>query len=126
MSKLPSSQRLRAALEAMASDGVEPTALALCEKAGISRNALYRYHPDVLSELHDLQRRYRASDAPERKLQKLRRENEELRSQVAGLTALVDHYFSAWLETAALLKRREREISTFRKLVPPKVTPLRR
>mgnify|MGYP000399710962 CR=1 FL=1 len=37
----------------------ELTAKALCESAGISRNALYRYHRDVLMALHEAQRRHR-------------------------------------------------------------------
>ena len=53
-------QRLREALAELvrqqASDNTSPapTATALCELAGVSRNALYRYHPDVLQELHKL------------------------------------------------------------------------
>ena len=54
-------QRLREALaelvrqQTSGSLSQAPTATALCELAGVSRNALYRYHPDVLQDLHKLQ-----------------------------------------------------------------------
>ena len=52
--KTASAQRLREALTTMVrqrGDSASPpalTATALCDLAGISRNALYRYHPDVV------------------------------------------------------------------------------
>jgi hypothetical protein len=58
----PAAQRLHDALAEMVRQhgaGLSPrelTAKALCESAGISRNALYRYHRDVLLALHDAQR----------------------------------------------------------------------
>ena len=39
------------------------TVTALCELAGVSRNALYRYHPDVLHQLHKAQRQGRRDPA---------------------------------------------------------------
>ena len=57
----PAAQRLHDALAEMVRQhgaGLSPpelTAKALCESAGISRNALYRYHRDVLLALHDAQ-----------------------------------------------------------------------
>lgn len=64
-------QRLRDALATMVrtpSTGVavQPlTATTLCQIAGISRNALYRYHPEVLAALHEAQRSARGpSGAP--------------------------------------------------------------
>jgi hypothetical protein len=125
-SKAPSSQRLRLALERMAKDDGEPTAVSLCERAGISRNALYRYHPEVVRELHKLQRQWRRAPSPsDSQIQRLREDNDALKSKVAALVALVDHYFAAWSETSVLLKRREREMATLRKLVKPKVVPMR-
>ena len=56
--KTASAQRLREALTTMVrqrGDSASPpalTATALCDLAGISRNALYRYHPDVVQALH--------------------------------------------------------------------------
>ena len=96
-------QRLQDALAALVrtpSTGVavQPlTATTLCQIAGISRNALYRYHPEVLAALHEAQRSARdPSGAPARQAKLLRRENRELREQLGKLAALVDHYFAAW------------------------------
>ena len=113
-----SSQRLRDALAALAADGASgvPTASALCEIAGISRNALYRYHVDIVHELHKLQRRRHREPGPaKRVLQQLRDESAGLRVQVTQLAALVDHYFTAWQECNTLLQRRERELADLRK-----------
>lgn len=114
--KMCSSQRLRQALAAIANDVALPTASTLCEKAGISRNALYRYHPDVVHELHQLQQlRRREPRLAKRRLEQLRNDNDALKLQVSQLAALVDHYFSAWQEVSNLLKRRESELSDLRK-----------
>jgi len=43
-----------------------------------------------------------------------RSENTLLRDRIANLAALVDHYFSAYRETAALLERRSRELADLR------------
>ena len=56
---------------------VQPlTATTLCQIAGISRNALYRYHPEVLTALHEAQRSARGpSGAPARQAKLLRQDN---------------------------------------------------
>jgi hypothetical protein len=62
--KTASAQRLREALTTMVrqrGDSASPpalTATALCDLAGISRNALYRYHPDVVQALHAAQQKH--------------------------------------------------------------------
>ncbi len=121
-------QRLHDALAELAA-GSGPDALtasALCELAGVSRNALYRYHPDVLHELRKLQHRRRRDPGPaKRDLQQLRDDNEELRQHLAKLAALVDHYFAAWQETSSLLRRRERELADLRRNVKPKLVSIR-
>ena len=122
-------QRLRDALQELASsDAAEvPTATALCELAGVSRNALYRYHTDVLHELHKLQhRRHRTPAKTDQTLQRLRDENDELQSRVSKLAALVDHYFAAWQEASSVLQRRERELAELRRGVKPKLVALRK
>lgn len=89
-----------------------PTATELCRIAGVSRNALYRYHPDVLHELHKSQRKYSRRPGPAKlDLVKLREENHALREQMGKLAALVDHYYAAWHDSSTLLERREREIA---------------
>lgn len=128
-----STERLRDALAAMnrqqASGGSPPQALSaatLCQLAGISRNALYRYHPDVLQELHDIQRQRRCDPGPaKRAALQLRDENHALREQVTKLAALVDHYFAAWQESRMLLERRELELAQVRRNIKPQVVSIR-
>jgi hypothetical protein len=126
-------QRLREALAELvrqqSSDNAPqpPTATALCELAGVSRNALYRYHPDVLEELHNLQRQQGGGDPGPAKQgdHQLREENRELRDQVTALATLVDHYFAAWQETRTLLERRERELTELRRNIKPQLVSSR-
>jgi len=125
----PPAQRLRGALDQLAalSTPEAPTASALCELAGVSRNALYRYHPDILHALHKLQRqRHRDPGPASRALQRLRDENEDLHHQVTKLAALVDHYFAAWQESSSLLQRRERELADLRRNAKPKLASIRK
>lgn len=121
-------QRLREALAELASINPTevPTASALCERVGVSRTALYRYHPDVVHELRELQQRRCPDQRPARReIQALRDEANALRLQLAQVAALVDHYFSAWQETSSLLQRRERELAELRQSAKPKVVPIR-
>ncbi len=92
------------------------TATTLCELAGISRNALYRYHPEVVQALHAAQQKHRPRhDGYRRAAQRLRRDNAGLRERIARMAALVDHYFAAWQETRLLLQRRDRELAESRR-----------
>ncbi len=116
------SQRLREALATMVQqqgNGTSPpalTATTLCELAGISRNALYRYHPDVVQALHAAQQKHRPRpDGDRRAAQRLRQDNAVLREQIAKMAALVDHYFAAWQEARLLLQRRDRELAESRR-----------
>lgn len=121
-------QRLHEALAELASSNTTeaPTASALCERVGVSRTTLYRYHPDVVHELRELQQRRCPDQRPARReLQALRDEVNALRLQLAQVAALVDHYFSAWQETSSLLQRRERELADLRQSTKPKVVPIR-
>lgn len=120
--KSGSSQRLQETLATMVrqqgSSASPPalTATTLCELAGISRNALYRYHPDVVQALHAAQQKHRPrSDGDRRAARQLRQDNAVLRERLAKLAALVDHYFAAWQETRQLLERRERELADVRR-----------
>lgn len=125
----PASQRLREALAEIAADGAPamPTAAALCELAGVSRNALYRYHRDILQELHALQQRACPAPGPtNREVLRLRQDARELREQVTKLAALVDHYFAAWHETRSLLHLRDRELADLRRGAKPNVVPIRK
>ena len=128
-------QRLRRALSHLidrhASDNAPGTitATALCRRAGVSRTALYRYHTDILNELRQLQRRHYREAAPDQQtlkaLKALREENAALRTQQGRLAALVDHYFAAWSECQALLKRREGELEALRRTHKTKLALVR-
>ena len=102
------------------------TATTLCQLAAVSRNALYRYHPDVLHALHKAQRQYRcAPDPAMHVVRQVRGENDALREQVAKLAGLVDHYYASWMENRTLLERRERELAELRRNIKPRVIPIR-
>lgn len=127
-----SAQRLRDTLAAMLQQQAcgDPsqalTATTLCELAGISRNALYRFHPDILQALREAQQRHRhRPDAAKGVVRQLRRENDALREQLAKLAALIDHYFAAWQESQLLVQRRERELAELRRNIKPQVVPIR-
>lgn len=120
--KSESSQRLQETLATMVrqqGSGASPpalTATTLCELAGISRNALYRYHPDVVQALHAAQQKHRPRlDGDRRAARQLRQDNAALREQLAKMAALVDHYFAAWQETRLLLQRRDLELADLRR-----------
>ena len=124
----PPAQRLRDALVRLTADNTPeaPTASALCALAGVSRNALYRYHPDILKELHKLQRQRHCDPVSAcRALQQLRDENKDLCQQVTHLASLVDHYFAAWQEASSMLQRRESELADLRKSAKTKLVSIR-
>ena len=115
--------RLKAALAALTRQGIGSdqhegvTVAALCRLATVSRNSLYRYHPDVLQALRQHQQQRRSPDKSQinRTTQHLQDENASLREQVAKLAALVDHYYAAYRESRTLLERRERELAELRR-----------
>ena len=129
----PAGERLRDALaemvrqQASQASPKELTATTLCQLADVSRNALYRYHPDVLLALQRAQLRHGGQQAPaKREVAQVRGENEALREQVTKLAALVDHCYAAWQESRTLLERRERELAELRRNVRPRVITIKR
>lgn len=129
----PAADRLRDALAEMIRQQASETspktltATTLCQLAGVSRNALYRYHADVLLALQRAQLRHGGQRAPaKREVAQVRAENDALREQVTKLAALVDHYYAAWKEGCTLLARRERELSDLRRNIKPRVTPIKK
>lgn len=112
-----SGDRLANALETLAHrHGDSPqmiTVTELCRLADVSRNSLYRYHGTSLNALRKLQRRrVTLADSKIRKSDEQRRvENVALRERISKLAALVDHYYTAYQETNALLQRRELELA---------------
>ena len=112
-----------AALTASTSDRPERlTVSALCESANVSRNSLYRYHPDVLRAVREHQGQG-VSGVSVRLRQAVEAQRAELialRHQTTKLAALVDHYYAAYSEARALLARREQELAELRRRLDSK------
>jgi AcrR family transcriptional regulator len=127
-----SAERLREALTTLAEasgEGASPvTVAALCRAAGISRNSLYRYHPESLEALHALRRQLRATRQPGvcAEVQRLRAELVQLRAQIPKLAALIDHYFADSTELRTLLERRDRELAELRRRLDSRPTQISR
>lgn len=104
------------------------TVAELCRRAGVSRNTLYRYYPDVLEALRLLHRQQQQTTTAEASAARhdLRPELNSLRAQLSKLAALVDHYYAAYRETLALLERRDREVAELRRGLKSSPTQLRR
>jgi len=125
MGKAPMSsaaERLSEALATLAVSsserGTAPlTVAALCRAAGISRNSLYRYHPEILEALQALRVQQRATSDPGAcaEIRRLRAELAQLQAQIPKLAALVDHYFAAATELRTMLERRDRELAELRR-----------
>ena len=91
------------------------TVSGICEAAGVSRTAVYRYHRDILEKIRQL-RGARQSELGNIPCQgKLREENAQLRVQLGQLAALVDHYFRACEEMSEKLQHREAELASLRR-----------
>jgi len=104
------------------------TVSAVCQLANISRNSLYRYHPDVLRAVREHQGREvsRASLRLRQAVQAQQAELIALRDQTTKLAALVDHYYGAYREAQALLTRREQELAELRRRLDSKPARLGR
>jgi hypothetical protein len=83
------------------------TVTELCRLAEVSRNSLYRYHAPILKAFHEHQRRGTKFKQGKARKSAVRRraENIGLRADIAKLAALVDHYYTAYRETASVLER---------------------
>jgi len=93
-----------------------PTIAALCRLAQVSRNSVYRYHPDILAAL----RKHRArrgvfTDTRTCGGLPAQEEVRQLRGRLAKIAALVDHFYAAYREARTLLERRERELADLRR-----------
>lgn len=116
-------ERLNEALAVLSCSGLaaEPhdrtTVAELCRRAGVSRNTLYRYYPDVLEALRRLHRQQQRTTPAEASTasRDLRPELKSLQAQLSKLAALVDHYYAAYRETQTLLERRDREVAELRR-----------
>ena len=90
------------------------TVSSLCCVAGVSRNTVYRYYPDVAEAARRLNRRRgaRRRSSQQTTLRTLRSEVAVLRVQLAKLATLVDHYHTEAEELRALLARRDLDLAT--------------
>jgi chromosome segregation ATPase len=119
-------ERLRCALVTLTQDKLDddriPTVTELCRLASVSRNSLYRYHPETLKALHEFRRERRMPRSPEARTEDrfLRDELRSVREQIPNLVALVDQYYAAYHETRTLLERRERELAELRRRLDTK------
>jgi AcrR family transcriptional regulator len=97
-----------------------PTVSALCRLAGVSRNTLYRYYPDIAKAVRHFGGRNgkRARLARQKVLAALRSEVSQLRGQLAQMAALADHYYASAEEQRALVARRDRELASLRNNAP--------
>lgn len=86
----------------------------LCRLAGVSRNAIYRYHPAILTALRRLQGR--SAEPPGQWARSAHgMDHARLQEQLSKLAALVDHYYAAYRETRTLLDRRDRQLAELRR-----------
>jgi len=86
----------------------------VCRLSGVSRNAIYRYHPTILAALRKLQGRSASSPGHwARSAHAV--DHARLQDQLSKLAALVDHYYAAYRETRALLDRRDRQLAELRR-----------
>jgi len=130
----PVAERLEEALAQLtrgvaAGKSHDPTTVAaLCRLADVSRNTLYRYHPDLLEALRQLNRREECDNPgkSDRTRRDLRPKLKSLQAQLGKLVALVDHFYGAYRECQALLERRDREIAELRRMVKSGPVALRR
>jgi AcrR family transcriptional regulator len=130
----PVAERLHEALAALSNSRspAEPhdqtTVAELCRRAGVSRNTLYRYYPDVLEALRRLRRQQQHNTPAEASAARrdLRPELKSLQAQLSKLAALIDHYYAAYRDTQTLLERRDREIAELRRGLKSAPTQLRR
>lgn len=103
------------------------TVAELCRLAGVSRNSVYRYHPELLAALrlhqHGSAPGIRAGQSTARTVAS---DYASLQDQLSKLAALVDHYYAAYREVRAMLDRRDREVSELRRKLDAKPSPLRR
>ena len=104
------------------------TVSSLCRVAGVSRNTVYRYYPDIAEAVRRLSRRRgaRHRSAQQNTLRALRSELATLHAQLVKLATLADHYHTEAEELRALLVRRDRDMATRRGRRHPSVVCIHR
>jgi hypothetical protein len=86
----------------------------------VSRNSLYRYHPEILRTLREERPRGNVARRSSHAAAADRRELSALRFQAKRLAALADHFYAAYTETQALLVRRNQELAELRRRLDSK------
>jgi AcrR family transcriptional regulator len=124
MIKISASDRLKSALAALKDSAPHGerriTVAAVCRTADVSRNSLYRYHPEILRTLREQPRRGKVARRSSHAAAADRRELSALRLQAKRLAALADHFYAAYIETQALLVRRNQELAELRRRLDSK------
>ena len=115
-----------AAAKSGAGAAEQTTVAALCRRAGISRNTLYRYYPEALEAIRQLRHRPGASATEQPLIERLQAEISSANTLVRHLVALLDHYVAAYQEARDLLAQRDRELAEERRSRGSMPTPLRR
>ncbi len=112
--------RIQAALQETAAKNAagaaeQATVAALCRRAGISRNTLYRYYPEALEAIRQLRHRPDSNATEQPTIERLRAELSSVNTLTRHLVSLLDHYVVAYQETRDLLAQRDRELAVERR-----------
>ncbi len=123
--------RIQAALEQAGAENAtgtadEVTVAAVCRRAGVSRNTLYRYYPEALEAIRQLRRRRNSTATEQPTIERLRAELNSANTLVRQVVALLDHYVAAYQETRDVLAQRDRELADERRSRGSMPTALRR
>jgi AcrR family transcriptional regulator len=123
--------RIQAALEQAGAENAtgtadEVTVAAVCRRAGVSRNTLYRYYPEALEAIRQLRRRRNSTATEQPTIERLRAELNSANTLVRQVVALLDHYMAAYQEMRDVLAQRDRELADERRRRGSMPTALRR
>jgi AcrR family transcriptional regulator len=123
--------RIQAALEQAGAENAtgtadEVTVAAVCRRAGVSRNTLYRYYPEALEAIRQLRRRRNSTATEQPTIERLRAELNSANTLVRQVVALLDHYMAAYHEMRDVLAQRDRELADERRRRGSMPTALRR
>jgi AcrR family transcriptional regulator len=105
--------------------GQGATISELCRLSGVSRNAIYRYHPKILAELRRQQGRSSSLPGAWAKPSSTT-DLAVIQEHLAKAVALVDHYYAAYREARVLLDRRDRQLAELRRKLDKEPLVVRR
>lgn len=127
----PVAERIEEALAHASSDAgssspERASVAAVCRRAGISRNTLYRYYPEALEAIRRLRQRPDANLTDQPTIERLRADLSRATTLSRHLATLVDHYAAAYREARELLDQRDRDLAELRRSRGSLPTVLRR